>query len=391
MRIAHVITRMILGGAQENTLLTCEGLLKPYNDDVLLITGPALGLEGSLIERARAGGVPLEIVPSLRRAIHPWHDLRSYRQLLRVLRDFRPDVVHTHSAKGGILGRAAAHRLRVPTIVHTVHGAPFHEYQNAIAHEFSRRAERWAARRCHALISVADAMTARLAAAGVAPAEKFTTIRSGFEVEPLLQADAERERLRQQLGYQPRDVVIGKIARLFPLKGHEYLLRAVPAIVAACPDARFLLVGDGTLRKRLQRNVDRAGLAEHFRFFGLAQPEEIPALLAAMDIVVHASLREGLARVLPEAMIAGRAVISYDVDGAREVVIDDETGILLPPRSVDALSAAVIKLAKDPGLRGRLGDEGRRRWTEPFRAETMVSRIRDLYERLRDARRQTTY
>jgi glycosyltransferase involved in cell wall biosynthesis len=387
MRIAHVITRMILGGAQENTLLTCEGLLKRYGDDVLLITGPALGLEGSLIERARAGGVPLEIMPALRRAIHPWHDLRSYRQLLRVLRDFRPDVVHTHSAKGGILGRAAAHRLRVPTIVHTVHGAPFHEYQNAIAREFSRRAERWAARRCHALISVADAMTARLAAAGVAPAEKFTTIRSGFAVEPLLKADAQREPLRRQLGYQPRDVVIGKIARLFPLKGHEYLLRAAPAIVAARPDARFLLIGDGRLRERLQRNVDRAGLAEHFRFFGLAQPEKIPGLLAAMDVVVHVSLREGLARVLPEAMIAGRPVISYDVDGAREVVIDHETGILLPPRSVDALSAAVIKLAKDPGLRARLGDEGRRRCTEPFRAETMVAQIRELYERLRDARR----
>jgi glycosyltransferase involved in cell wall biosynthesis len=254
-----------------------------------------------------------------------------------------------------------------------------------MARAFGRRAERWAARRCHALISVADALTARLVAAGVAPAEKFTTIRSGLNVEPLLAAGASRDSLRQQLGYEPQHVVVGKIARLFHLKGHEYLLRAAPSIVAACPNVQFLLVGDGTLRNQLQGMVDRAGLANHFRFFGLAQPEEIPALLAAMDIVVHVSLREGLARVLPEAMIVGRPVVSYDVDGAREVVLNDQTGILLPPRAVDELATALVRLAKDPELRARLGAAGRRRWTEPFRAATMVDQIRQLYERLNNA------
>ena len=132
MRIAHVITRLILGGAQENVVLCCEDLLRDYGDDVLLITGPALGPEGSLLDRARAGGVPLAILPSLRRAIHPWRDLVAYRAIGKALREFRPDVVHTHSAKGGILGRAAAWRMGVPAIVHTVHGAPFHPYQSAV-------------------------------------------------------------------------------------------------------------------------------------------------------------------------------------------------------------------------------------------------------------------
>ena len=129
MRIAHIITRLILGGAQENVVLCCEDLLRDYGDEVLLITGPALGPEGSLLDRARAGGMPLELVPSLRRAIHPWRDWTSYRRLLRVLGEFRPDVVHTHSAKGGILGRAAAWALGVPAIVHTVHGAPLYAEQ----------------------------------------------------------------------------------------------------------------------------------------------------------------------------------------------------------------------------------------------------------------------
>ncbi len=186
MRVAHVITRLILGGAQENTLLTCQDLLRVYGDDVLLIAGPGLGPEGSLLERARAGGIPLEIVPSLRRAIHPWRDAVSYRQIKAALRRFRPDVVHTHSAKGGILGRAAAWALGVPAIVHTVHGAPFHPYQGRAGRWFIRTCERWAARRCHALVSVADAMTDLLVHAGVAPRERFTTIYSGMEVEPYL-------------------------------------------------------------------------------------------------------------------------------------------------------------------------------------------------------------
>ncbi len=382
MRIVHIITRLILGGAQENTLLTCEGLLRRYGDEVLLVTGPALGPEGSLIERGRGGGVPMEVIPSLRRAIHPWNDWRSYRRIVNILREFKPDVVHTHSAKAGILGRAAAAKLRVPVVIHTVHGAPFHPYQNAIAREMFRRCERWAARRCDALVTVADALADQLVAAEVAPWEKFITIRSGLEIEPLLAADASRERVRAELGYRPEHVVVGKVARLFHLKGHEFLLQAALAIAAADPNVRFLLVGDGKLRARLEAEVAEAGLSERFRFLGLAAPEKIPELLAAMDMVVHTSLREGLARVLPQALIVGRPVVSYDIDGAREVVIDAETGFLLPPRSIGPLADAILRLAADPKLRAQLGAEGRRRSINMFRADRMVDELRQLYERL---------
>jgi glycosyltransferase involved in cell wall biosynthesis len=382
MRIAHVITRMILGGAQENTLLCCEGSLRRYRADVLLITGPALGPEGSLLERARAGGVPLEIVPELRRSIHPWRDWQSYRRIKQILRDFRPDVVHTHSAKGGILGRAAAFQLRVPAIVHTVHGAPFHPYQSSLAREFSRRCERWAARRCHALVSVSDAMTELLVSNHVAPRAQFTTIYSGLEIEPLLAADSRREAIRRELGYAPDDLVIGTIARLSPLKGHEYVVRAAPAIVAARPNASFLLVGDGPLRGRVASQIAAAGLSERFKFLGLVTPERIPGLIAAMDMVVHTSLREGLARALVQSLLVGRAVISYDVDGAREVVLDGETGYLLPPQSSDDLVEAVIRLAADPSLRARMGAAGRRLFADRFRQERMVDELHRLYDRL---------
>jgi glycosyltransferase involved in cell wall biosynthesis len=382
MRIAHVITRLILGGAQENTLLTCEDLLRIYRDEVLLITGPPLGPEGSLLERAQARGVPLAIVPALRRAIHPLRDLTSYHELKRILREYRPDVVHTHSAKGGFLGRAAASALGIGAIVHGVHGAPFHPYQNATSRALFRACERWAARRCHAFISVADAMTELMVTANVAPRERFTTIYSGMEVEPFLAADEHRLAVRRQLGYSDEHVVIGKIARLFRLKGHDDVIASAGKVVARHPQTRFLFVGDGAWRQRLERRIVEAGLAEQFQFTGLVPPEHLPELIAAMDIVVHASLREGLARVLPQALIAGKPVVSYDVDGAREVVLPGRTGYLLPPRDVASLTRALDELVPDLALRARLGAEGRRMFTEPFRHERMTAQVRGLYEKL---------
>ncbi len=382
MRIAHVITRMIVGGAQENTLFCCQDLIRLFGDDVLLITGPSLGPEGDLLAQGRAGEVPVTRVPMLRRAIHPWRDWRSYRAIYRLLRDFRPDVVHTHSAKGGILGRIAADRLGVPAIVHTVHGAPFHPYQGAVPRTLFRWCETYAARHCHAIIGVADAMADQLVAVGVAPRDKFTTIYSGMDVQPFLDADQHREAIRKEFDFRPEHVVVGKIARLFHLKGHEYLVRAATDVVNRCPEVRFLMVGDGILRQPIQQQIDAAGLSDYFRFTGLVPPERIPPLLGGMDILVHVSLREGLARALPQALLAGKPIVSYDVDGAREVAIPGETGALVPAGSVEPLAAALVELIENADLRGQLAAEGRHRFTDQFRHETMTREIRALYERL---------
>lgn len=382
MRIAHVITRLILGGAQENTLLTCDDLLNTFHDEVLLVTGPPLGPEGSLMEQAAARGVPVTVIDELRRPIHAPRDLVSYFKLKRVLREFRPDVVHTHSAKGGILGRAAAKALRVPAVVHTVHGAPFHAYQPAIARWTFRACERWAAPRCDAFISVADAMTDLMVDAGVAPRDRFTTIYSGMEVEPFLSAGDKRERVRGELGYQADQVVVTKIARLFRLKGHDDVIEAARRIVPQHDNVRFLFIGDGVLRESLSRRIDALGLSDRFHFAGLVPPESVPGLLAASDVVVHTSLREGLARALPQALLSAKPVVSYDVDGAREVVIPGETGHLVPPRDVDALTDALTGLISDPHERERMGQEGRRRFVDLFRHERMTEQIRALYERV---------
>ena len=387
MRIAHIITRMIVGGAQENTLLTCRGLIEEYGDDVLLLTGPALGPEGSLIERerseSRAGDeVPTHAIASLRREIHPLRDWQAFRAIKQSLREFEPDVVHTHSAKGGFLGRIAASRLKIPAIVHTVHGAPFHPYQSHAARSTFRACEKYAARRCHRLVSVADAMTDLLVDAGVAPREKFTTIYSGMEVEPFLHARDTRDQVRAELGYGEDDIVLAKVARLFHLKGHEFLLQAAPKIRERSPNIKFLLIGDGILRGELEKQIHELGLEKQFQFTGLVPPARIPSLLGAADIVCHLSLREGLARVLPQSLLAGVPVISYDIDGAREVVRTGQTGFLLQPKSIDPLVDAVVQLASDADLRSQLAEQGRAVCEDRFRWQTMVRQLRELYEQL---------
>ena len=387
MRVAHIITRMIIGGAQENTLYNCLDLVNEFKDDVLLITGPSLGPEGQLLERGRAGGLKIAVVDSLRRAIHPLNDWGAYSQLKRKILEFQPEVVHTHSAKGGFLGRAAAWNTRVPAVIHTVHGAPFHPYQSVFARRAFVALERWAAKRCHHMISVADAMTDLMVNAKVATRDKFTTIYSGMDVEPFRNCNQFREAARMELGIATDEIVFGKIARLFHLKGHEYLIAAAEQVVRKNPKCRFLLVGDGILRSQFEADIAARGLQKHFIFTGLVPPERIPFYLSAMDALVHTSLREGLARTLPQALIAGKPVVSYDIDGAREVVLPGQTGFLLPPQSVDELAVAILALAADESLRCRLGQGGAIRFTEQFRHQHMSSEVRRLYQAVLTQRR----
>lgn len=378
MKIVHYITRLIVGGAQENTLLTVEDQHHLFGDQVTLITGPGLGPEGSLEERARKGGLDLRLINASRRAIHPWRDWQTYRELTRLLREIKPDLLHTHSSKAGIIGRAAAAALRLPC-VHTIHGSSFHYGQSPIAFRLYQQLERWAGKRTERFISVCDSMTDQYVAANVGPREKFVTVYSGFDVEPFLNPPRPPQQVRAELGLKPDQIVIGKVARLFPLKGHEYIVPAAKAVADKFPNVRFLLVGDGILRPQVEAQLTELGLHDRFVFAGLVPPGQVAELIHAMDIVVHTSVWEGLARVLPQGLIAGKPVVSYDIDGAKEVVISGETGFLVPPRTICQLSDALSALASDAQMRQRFGQAGRQRFTDQFRHQSMTRQIRDVY------------
>jgi glycosyltransferase involved in cell wall biosynthesis len=381
MRVSHVITRLILGGAQENTISTVLGLREKQGIEVSLISGPTSGPEGSLEPAFDQHPELLVILPSLVRQIAPMRDTLALLQLTKMFRASQPRIVHTHSGKAGILGRMAAHRAGVPIIIHTIHGPSFGAFQGAMANRLFCGAERMAGRYTTHFITVANAMSRQYLAAGIGEPSRYTRIFSGFVLEPYLAAGLDME-MRKRLGIAPDDFVVGKIARLFKLKGHEDLLAAAPGLVRQCPRMKFLLVGDGELRPAFEQQARALGVEKNFIFAGLVPPTEIPKYLSAMDTLAHLSLREGLARALPQALAAGRPVVAYDCDGASEVCFENETGFLIKPGDRGQLEQRLLQLAADAPLRERLGQRGRAFVREHFGVRKMVDEIHALYLRL---------
>ncbi len=382
MKICHVITRMIVGGAQENTLFSVKGHLN-HGHETVLVTGPTRGPEGKLLQGQKLPNLHVELIDPMVREISITKDLQAYGRLKRFFKENKFDVVHTHSSKAGVLGRVAARRAGVPVVVHTVHGQAFHSYQSAFKNQLYIRAERFAARYCDRIYAVADAMVDQCVEAGVAPRTKYKTVYSGMDLEPYLNQRRD-DKLAAQLKL-PADVpVIGKIARLFELKGHEYLIEAASMIMDEVGDVRFLLVGDGTLREELELAARAAGLHENFIFTGLVKPEEIPRYTSLMDVLVHLSLREGLPRTVVQAMAAGKPTVGFSLDGTPEAIIDGKTGYLCPPESVMSVAAAVTKLLKAPEKAKEMGEAGRelaqKRWDWHLMVDVLEKEYQELLE-----------
>ncbi len=379
MRICHIITRLIVGGAQENTVLTCEGLHQ-RGHQVLLLVGPETGPEGSLHARARAGGYEVEQVDSLRRAVSPKLDWQCRGELTARLRTWTPDVVHTHSSKAGILGRLAARDARVPLIVHTVHGMSFNRTQPWPNRWLYCRLERYCARFTHQVICVADAMTRQCLENALGKPEQYRTIYSGMEIDRFDPGRYDSASVRQEWGFGADAIVVGTIARLFANKGYEQLIHAMPTAVASEDRLRFVWVGGGAWRERFEADLMRLGLRNRVHMSGLVEPNQIPRLLAGMDMLVHTSQWEGLPRAVVQAMLMERPAVSFDIDGAPEVIIPGQTGELVPLNDIDALARTLVRLAKDPDLRQRYGQAGRIACLERFDHRRMVDEIERAYK-----------
>lgn len=381
MRVTHVITRLIVGGAQENTVASVLGLNQKPGLQVDLISGPSKGPEGSLETAFANAPGTLRIVPELVRPVRPWKDWMAWRRLRGLFVQERPDIVHTHSGKAGVVGRLAAAAAQVPVIVHTIHGPSFGAFQGSLRNGLFGLAERRAARVTTHFVTVAEAMKRQYLAAGIGRPEQYTRIFSGFVLDPFLSAHND-PRLRAQFGFDQEDIIVGKVGRLVKLKGHTDLFKVAPDLVRACPRMKFLLVGDGQWRERFDKQARELGLSKHFAFAGLVPPEAVARLMGIMDLVVHLSLREGLARALPQALAAGRPIVAYDCDGAAEVCLENQTGFLLKPGDLAGLQERILRLANDSELRTRLGDSGRQFVRDRFAVARMVDDLGALYQRL---------
>lgn len=380
MKIVHIITRLIIGGAQENTLLSCEGQ-HDRGHEVTLITGPGLGPEGSLLERARNYGYRVIVLDEMRRAIHPVLDYQSYTKLIRLLRKLKPDIVHTHSSKAGIIGRWAAYRARVPVIIHTIHGLAFTASTSRAVNWVYKQLEKRTAPITTKIVCVADAMARQSLQAGIGRPEQYVTVYSGMETKEFVNPPIPRAEMRRRLGIADEHVVIGTIARLFHLKGHEDLLELAPQLCSRYPNLRFMWVGDGSLRSLFEHSIQRMGLTDRFILTGLVPPAQIPNYVGAMDILVHPSRREGLARALPQGSLAGCPVICYDIDGNAEALQHEKTGFVIPAFDTQQLADAISVLMTDPERRAAMGAAGRAFAVQRFDTRTMVDALDDVYTR----------
>ncbi|MCC5824448.1 MAG: glycosyltransferase [Planctomycetes bacterium] len=426
MTILHISTRLILGGSQENTVLSCEGQAE-RGHAVHLAYGPIYGPEGSLLQRAQdfrthdGRRIACHEVPHLLREIDPRADRACLRELRALIEKIRPDIVHTHSSKAGILGRMAAWKVFSeprasaradagspstappstepptpprPAVIHTIHGPPFMpgtDLKTRLKNTAYTLAERHAAKRCHTIVSVADAMTAQFLARGIGRPEQFVTVRSGMETERFLKAapGETRAAVREQLGIPKDAFVIGTVARLAEHKGHDTLLDALSNDLRTDPRWRLLWVGDGWWSDRLLARVRELGLEKQVIATGLVPQDRIPAMMRAMDVLCHPSEREGLPRTVPQALLCAVPVVASDCDGTPEVCLDPftdadiptsrMTGRLFPVGDADRLRAAVRWMHEHPDERQRLGEQGRALCARAFSAETMVAELEDVY------------
>lgn len=377
IQVLHIITRLIVGGAQEATILTAAGLDKS-RWAVSLLSGPQTGSEGSLIEHARSLDIPLTIEPSLVRELNPLKDALALLRLTQFIRKGRYAIVHTHSSKAGILGRWAARLASVPVIVHTVHGWAHNPYQRPLVRQVYIGLEKLT-------LPITDRLTTdsvlnidKGLQDGIGRRENYveSPIRCGIELDRFGHPLAPREQTRAALNIPPAAPVVGTVTRLSPQKAPLDFVRAAAEVAKHVPAAYFVMVGDGPLRADVEQLAVGLGLADRLILTGLRR--DVPELLAAFDVFVLSSLWEGLPRVLPQAMATGLPIVATAIDGNVEAIREGVNGYLSPAGEPAALAAKTIELINNPQLAANMGAAGREIAPE-FGAEKMVADIARLY------------
>ncbi len=381
IRVLHFITRMIRGGAQVNTLATCRGLLKK-GYDVTLVTGLPWGREGEILSEALEDGMEVVILPDLIREIHLLKDLKVFLSFVALLKRNHYTAVHTHTSKAGLIGRFAAALCKIPIVIHTPHGHVFHSYFSRWKEKFFLSLERLAARSCDRLIALTEVEKQEHLALEVGKPGQWVTIPSGIDEKMFSHLTVLRKQeLRGIFGIPGYYKIIGYAGRLATIKGPQYFLEAIPQIRQEMPETFFLFVGDGGERSYLEKRAfEELGLKESVRFTG--HQTQVSDLMNLFDILVVPSLNEGMGRVIAEAGLLAKPVIATRVGGILDLIVDQETGLLVNPREPQEIAQAVIGLLGNPALALRLGENLREKVLSGFTERQMVESINDLYGRM---------
>jgi glycosyltransferase involved in cell wall biosynthesis len=380
VKVLHILTRLIRGGADETVLFIVTGL-KPCDFEVTLLVGGDSDRE--YVSQASDEATVL-IEPSLRRDVKLLNDLRASYRLYRIIRKGKYDIVHTHTAKAGFIGRLASKMAGVPVIVHTVHGITFHDFRRPIIQTLFITFEKLAAAATDRFIAVGEDLKKHYLQAGIGTPERYTVIHTGMNLERFLNIgelpEKFTQRKRQEFYIKPTDIVIGNVSRLDTGKGQQYLLRAVPQIVARFPNAKFMLVGEGKHRKMFETMVRELHMEQHVIFTGFRY--DIEEIIAMFDVAVFTSLWEGLPRVVVQYVTVGKPIVAFDIKGVRELVRNGINGFTVPVKDVALLAKRIIYMLENLENSKNMGKSGRQLVDHTWRADFMVAQIAQEYQLL---------
>jgi glycosyltransferase involved in cell wall biosynthesis len=379
VRVLRIIARLNIGGPAIHATLLSEQLDR-LGYETVLVSGTEEEGEGSYLDLRPSRLRDLRRLPELGREIRGVRDLSALWRLVRLIREVRPQIVHTHTAKAGTLGRLAAWLCGTPIIVHTYHGHVFHGYFSPAKTRVFVAIEQWLARRTRCLVTVTPRVRQEVLDQGIGVPERFEVVPLGFDLTSFLRAEDQRGRLRAELGLPAGTPTIGIVARLVPIKAHERFFEMAALVAGRVPEARFLVVGDGERRAELEAMAVRLGLAERTHFLGWRG--DLDVIYADLDVVALTSKNEGSPVALIEAMAAARPVVAADVGGVADVVDSGRTGIVVEPGEAAAMASAIVGLLADPAMAVRLGAAAREHATRTYGSERLVRDIDHLYRRL---------
>ena len=381
----RAITRLNIGGPAIHAILLTNAFDDGVDFSSTLVTGTTAPHEGDMLDLAAARDVRPVVVPALGREISPADDLVALARMVQLVRRLRPDVVHTHMAKAGTVGRLAARICGVPLIVHTYHGHVFHSYFGPLKTRLFVTIERALGLATDRIIVLGEEQRAEIASLGVAPTAKLEPIRLGLELRQFLDAESKRGGLRRELGVSAETPLIGIVARLVPIKAHEVFFAAAAQVLQTLPHARFLVIGDGERRAELEALVDRMGLRTAVTFLGWRRA--VVGVYSDLDVVALTSRNEGSPVSLIEALASARPVISTRVGGVPDVVVDTVTGLTVPSGDATAVAEGMLRLLRDRELANRLAAAGRRHVYPRYDSSRLVDDVRNLYVRELNGRR----
>jgi glycosyltransferase involved in cell wall biosynthesis len=383
LRVLRVFSRLNIGGPSVHVILLSAGL-RPLGYETRLVVGRESPREGNMLALAAEKNVVCEAMAGLGREIAPLSDLRALVGLHRLMRAWRPAIVHTHTAKAGVLGRLAARSAGVPTVVHTYHGHVLRGYFSPAKTALFRQLETRLAHAADALVAVSESVKQDLVALGIAPAEKVRVIPLGLDLSHLA-ADLPRGALRREAGIPDASPLVGMVGRLVPIKDVPTFLRAARIVRETRPEARFALVGDGEERPALESLCRELDLDGKVTFFGWRR--DLAAVYGDLDVVVNASRNEGTPVALIEALAAAKPVVATRVGGTPDLLGEGERGRLVPPAEPEALARAVLETLEESEAARRRAQAGREHVLARHSSDRLVRDVDALYRELRAAKK----